>query len=145
MEIEEKAKILKGLGTKEIIESIHKYEDELEKAMLEEASFKNLNYGYLAASGHDCQEVKRILAELAAQVPETDSENKKLTAPQKEAWILRQRTENAELTGAINKQKNVAFLMENNQTKTEITKRRLEGTRAVLALRTQQIAFLARD
>lgn len=140
MEIEKKVQILKSRETKELIKKLHDYEDALESAMRESASFKNLNHGFLGSG--DCQEIKRILAELAVQAPETDA-GKKMTLADREAWLLRQRTENEELAGAINKQKNVVFTIENNEIAVEMSHRRLDGVRAILAITTQQLAFLA--
>jgi len=57
--------------------------------------------------------------------------------------LQKQRTENSELAAAINKQKSIAFLLENNEINIEMARRRLEGARALLALRTGQINFLA--
>lgn len=141
MELEEKVRILKSLDTKSLIEKLRQYEDGLEKAMTEEADFKAQNHSFLGSG--DCQEVKRILAELSVQAPETNSAGKKLTIADKEAWLMRQRTENKELSEAIQKQRQVAFLIDDHQIKVEMTRRRLEGIRAILALKTQQIAFLA--
>ena len=143
MEIEEKLRILKSLNTKNLIERIHQYEGELEIAMTAEADFKNSNHQFLASSTSDCQEVKRIIAELAIKTPETNESGKKMVVAERGAWLLRQRTENKELAGAIAKQRQVTFLLGDHQIKVEMAKRRLEGTRAVLALKTQQIAFLA--
>ena len=141
MEIEEKLKILKSLDTKNLTVKIHQYEDELEKAMIAEADFKTQNHGYLGSG--DCQEVKRILGELSAQAPETTEAGKKLTIADKDAWLLRQRTENKELSEAIQKQRQVSFLIDDHQIKVEMTRRRLAGSTAVLTLRTAQINFLA--
>ena len=141
MEIEEKIKVLKSRETKNLVEKLHEYEDALEKALRENASFKDLNRGYLGSG--DCQEVKRIMAELAAQAPETKDAGRKMTIADKDAWLLRQRTENEELVGALNRQKNVTFIIENNEITAEMARRRLEGIRAMVALTTQQIAFLA--
>lgn len=138
MEIAEKLKILKSLDTKSLIEKLHQYETELEKAMLAEADFKSQSHGYLGSG--DCQEVKRILAELTAQAPEEASSDKK-----REAWLQQQRKENKELNDAIMKQKQVAFLLDDHQIKVEIVKKRLEGTKIILALKTAQINFLASD
>ncbi|GAI62573.1 unnamed protein product [marine sediment metagenome] len=113
----------------------------MEKAMIAEADFKNANHGYLGSG--DCQEVKRILAELSAQAPETNGAGKKLTIPDKETWLAKQRTENKELSEAIQKQREVSFLLDDHQIKVEMAKKRLEGIRAVLALTAQQLAFLA--
>ena len=143
MEIEEKLRILKSLDTKNLIERIDKFESELEKAMTAEADFKNSNYQFLASSTSDCQEVKRIIAELAIKTPETNKSGKKMIVAEKDAWLLRQRTENKELAEAIAKQRQVTFLLADKQIEVEMARRRLEGNRAVLALKTQQIAFLA--
>ena len=140
MEIEEKLRILRSLDTKALVEKLHQYEDELQKAMTAEADFKAQNHSYLGSG--DCQEVKRIMAELVAQVPETNGAGKKMTIADKEAWLQKQRTENKELSEAITKQREVAFLIDDHQIKVEMARRRLAGTTAVLALKTQQIAFL---
>jgi len=141
MEIEEKLRILKSLDTKNLIAKLHQYEDELQKAMTEEANFKAQNHGFLGSG--DCQEVKRILAELAAQVSETNEAGKKMTVADKENWLAKQRTENKELADAIAKQRQVSFLTDDYQIKVEMARRRLAGATTVLALRTQQIALLA--
>ena len=143
MELNDKLKILKRLDTKELITKIQHYEDELEHALREQASFKDINREYLTSGmSTDCQEVKRILAELATQGPPTEA-GKKLTAADREVWLQKQRTENDELAAAINKQKSISFLLENNEINIEMARRRLEGVRALLALRTGQINFLA--
>jgi len=142
MEIEQKLEILKKLDTKDLIAKLHQYEDELQKAMTDEAKFKSTNQGYLSTGG-DCREVKRILAELAVQAPKATEGGKKLTVADKEEWLIRQRKENKELSDTIDKQRQVAFVLEQRQINVELTRRRLEGIRSVLALKTQQIAFLA--
>ena len=144
MEIEQKIEILKRLDTKALIQKLSEYEGELEKAMTAEADFKNSNHQFLASSTSDCQEVKRIIAELAIKAPETKETGKKMIVAERDTWLLRQRTENKELAEAIAKQRQVTFLLDDHQIKVEMARRRLEGTRAVLALKTQQIAFLAR-
>ena len=143
MEIEQKIEILRRLDTKALIQKLSEYEDELQKAMTAEADFKNSNHQFLASSTSDCQEVKRIIAELAIKTPETNKSGKKMIVAERDAWLLRQRTENKELAEAIAKQRQVTFLLDDHQIKVEMVRRRLEGTRAVLALKTQQIAFLA--
>ncbi|MFC1972254.1 hypothetical protein ACFLVE_02470 [Chloroflexota bacterium] len=141
MEIDEKLKILKSLDTKDLIAKIHQYEDEFEKALAGQADFKSQNHQFLGSG--DCQETKRILAELAAQIPEANEAGKKLTLADKEVWLQKQRTENKELSEAIQKQRMVAFLIDDHEIKVEMAKRRLARTVAIMALRTQQIAFLA--
>ena len=141
MEVDEKLKILKSLDTKDLIAKIRQYEDEFEKALAGQADFKSQNHQFLGSG--DCQKVKRILAELAAHAPETNEAGKKMTLADKEAWLQKQRTENKELSEAIQKQRQVAFLLDDHEIKVEMTRRRLASTVAIMALRTQQIAFLA--
>lgn len=141
MEIEEKLKVLKSLDTKSLIEKLHQYEAEFQKAMTDEAMFKSQNHDYLG--GGDCQAVKRILAELTVQAPEANEAGKKTTVADREAWLQKQRKENKELSEAIVKQREVAFLVDDHGIKVEMTRRRLAGATAVLALKTQQLAFLA--
>ena len=141
MEIEEKLRILKSLDTKNLIEKLNQYEGELQEVMASEAMFKNQNHGYLGSG--DCQEVKRILAELAVQAPEAKEDGKKTTVADREAWLQKQRTENKELNEAIQKQREVSFLIDDHAIKMEVARRRLAGATAVLALKTQQLAFLA--
>ena len=143
MEIQVKLQVLKRLETKDLIEKLHQYEDELEKAMTAEADFKTRNHQFLASLTGDCQQVKTLEAELLVQAPEADEEGRKLTIPQKESWLRRQRTENKELSEAIVKQHEVSFLLEDHRIRVEMPKKRLEGIRAIIGLRTQQIAFLA--
>jgi len=141
MEIEEKIRILKSLDTKALIAKLSQYEDELQKLMAEEAMFKNQSHGYLGSG--DCQAVKKILAELAAQAPSTNEAGKKTTVADREAWLQKQRTENNELNEAHQKQREGAFLVDDHVIKVEVARRRLAGATAVLALKTQQLAFLA--
>ena len=141
MEIEEKVRILKSLDTKNLVEKLHQYETELQKQMTDEAMFKSQNHDYLGSG--DCQEVKRILAELAAQAPSTNEAGKKTTVADRESWLQKQRKENKELSAAIAKQRQVAFLVDDHAIKVEMARRRLVGATAVLALKAQQIAFLA--
>ena len=141
MEIDEKLKILKSLDTKDLIAKIHQYEDEFAKALAEQADFKSQNHQFLGSG--DCQEIKRILAELAAHAPETNEAGKKMTLADKEVWLQKQRTENKELSEAIQKQRMVAFLIGDHEIKVEMARRRLVGATALLTLRTAQINFLA--
>ena len=143
METDVKIRILKNLDTKSLVEQVHRYEDELETALREQASFKSLNYQYLASRDGDCQEVKRLLSELISRIPERNDAGKRLTAAEKEAWLQRQRKENEELSAAIARQKDVAFLIDNHEIKVEMAKKRLEGARVVLGLKTAQINFLS--
>lgn len=141
MKTAQKAEILKALDTKNLVEKIQQYEDGLEEAMTKEADFKNQNHGYLGSG--DCLEVKRLLAELSAQAPETNEAGKKTTVADREVWLVKQRVENKELNDAISKQRQVVFLLDDHHIKVEMAKKRLEGVKIVLALKTAQINFLA--
>lgn len=137
MKTEERIKLLqKQLRTRELVENLPTLENNLEKALTDEADFRNANQGYLASSGGDCSEVKRILAEISVR-----AEGK--NAAEREAWLTRQRVENNSLAEAIVKQREVVFLLDDHRVKIEIAKKRYESARAVLALRTAQISFLA--
>jgi len=141
---EEKVQILKNLDTKELIQRLNRFEDELETTLWEEASLKNLNSGYLAGYGSDCSEVERLLAELSLKAPEiVPGGDKKMTVQDRTAWLTLQRTQNEPLVAAINRQNNITFQVENLRVKAEIAKKRLEGTKAVLGLKTAQIEFLS--
>ena len=143
MEDQDKLKFLNYLDTKDLIQKLQQYEIDLETALREDASFKNLNCEYLASGTSDSQAVKAVIAELSAQAPEANPEGKKLTVPEREAWLIRQRAENKELAGAINRQREVAFLIDNNEIALEMCKKRLESSKAILGLKTAQLNFLA--
>ena len=139
-----KLEILRNLDTKGLVEKIQQYQDELEQALREQASFKELNRGYLTSgSTSDCPEVKRIMAELTVQDPATSEAGKKMTLADKEVWLQKQRVEHKELSEAIQKQRMATFLIDDHEIKVEMARRRLTGVIAIMALRTQQIAFLA--
>lgn len=140
MDTKGKLAILKSLDTKDLITKIGGCEKALETALLAEADFKSQSHGYLGAG--DCQEVKRILAELAAQGPPPPKEGK-ITVAERETWLTQQRVDNKELNGAITKQRQVFFVLEDLGIKVEMAKRRLAGVLAVLELKTAQIKFLA--
>lgn len=139
--INKKVRILKGLETKPLVEKITQYENELEKVMRDEADFRNSNHQYIGSG--DCQEVKRILAELSVQAPETNELGKKMTISDREIWLTKQRTENKELNEAMVKQRQVTFLLDDCHIKVEMVKKRLEGVKVIIALKTAQINFLA--
>ena len=143
MDIEQKLEILRKLDTKSLIAKLTEYEAELLQALTQQADFTSQNYEYVASRGSDSAKVKEVLAQLAWAAPETNEAGKKTTVAEKEAWLLLQRKENKELSEAIVRQREVAFLADDFQIKCEMAKKRLEGTKAVLALKTQQIAFLA--
>ena len=143
MEIETKIQILKSLDTKTLLAKLKQYEDEFLKALTEESDFKSQNRDYLGTG--DCQKVKEILALLAVKAPETNEAGKKSTVADKEAWLIKQRTEDKELLDAITRQRQVAFLVDDHAIKVEMAKRRLSGATAVLALKTAQIRFLSEN
>ena len=142
---EEKLELLRKLGTLELVQHMNRLEDELERQMREEATLKSLNAGYLGSYGSDCAEVERLLAELSLHAPEIitiDGKEKKTTAPDRVAWLTLQREKNREIDAAINRQHSIVFNLENIRIGIEMAKKRLEGIRAILALKTAQIEFL---
>lgn len=140
-----KIKALKDLDTKPLIDQLIDLEDKLEAALREEASYKNLNSGFLSSGTSDCAEVKRMIAVLTVQGPTgpTFPDGKvKNTAAERDAWLVLQRTENEELHAAINRQWGVAFELDNCRIAIDMAKKRLENVHKVLSLRTAQIQFL---
>ena len=140
LELEEKERnrkiqALKTLGTGGLVAIIPGLEDKLETALREESSFKDLNAGFLSSGINDCSETKRLLAELAIQA---EGKNKE----ERDAWLTRQRTENTELANILNRQKTVAFDLNNIQIAIEMSRKRLDNVLKVLSLRTAQIKFL---
>lgn len=140
-----KIQALKTLDTAKLIAMLPDLEDKLEGALRAEASFRDLNTGFLSSSNQDCAEVKRITAELSLlpglRCPET-IDGKKTTADDRKAWLELQRARNDELANAIDRQKAVAFQLEQNRIGIEMAKKRLENVHRILALRTAQIQFL---
>ena len=134
-----KIEALKSLDTRKLIEMLPDLEEKLEAALRAESSFRDLNQGYLSSGLSDCAEVRRILAVLTVQGPGTDQ---KVTAAERDAWLILQRTENSQLAGAIVRQKEVAFNLEGYRIDIEMAKKRLENIHKVLGLRTAQIQFL---
>jgi len=129
--------LLESLETKTLVERLYKYEEELETAFKAELEYKRYNSASLAGHSSDCRAVEEILA--ALDPPE---ELGKLTVDQRKAWLMRQRKENSELKAAIELQHHVAFNNEQNSVATQMIAKRLEGVKAVMALRTAQIRFL---
>jgi len=136
-----KIRALKELDTKRLVDLLPDLEEKLEAALREEASFRNLNVGYLSSGISDCAEVKRISAELAIKGMLRE-DLKKPTVEETKNWLILQRTENDELSRALVRQNDVAFELENMRISIEMAKKRLENIHKVLALRTAQIEFL---
>jgi len=134
-----KIQALQKLNTKNLVDMLPDLEEKLETALRAEATFRDLNYGYLASRDSDCGEVKRILAELTIRGPGIDQ---KYTAPERDAWLITQRTKNHELATAIERHKSVVFNLETYKIDVDMAKKRLENIHRVLALRTAQIQFL---
>ena len=143
-----KIRALKDLDTKRLVDLLSELEEKLETALRADASFRNLNTGFLSSGISGCAEAKRILAELALKGPTSitkdgsPGEKIKMTAPEKEAWLILQRTENDELSRALARQNDVAFELENMRISIEMAKKRLENIHKVLSLRIAQIEFL---
>ena len=151
-----KAEVLNKMArdTKELISRLKECENGLEIAFEADKDYRNQKSGYLASIGSDCAIVKRMLAELKMRAPETTElldedgsttgkRTKKLTKPDKESWLILQRTRNPELAEAVETQQQVSFQLEANRVALEMTKKRLEGIKAVLAFKTAQLNFLA--
>ena len=139
MKVETKIELLKlPLRTKELVIQLPELEANLAKALIDESLFRNQHHGYLASSGSDCQEVKRLLAEISIDNPGKN-------AAERDAWSLRQRVENQAVNDAITKQREVAFVLDDYRIKVEMAKRKYESVKVVLNLRTAQINFLAED
>lgn len=136
-----KIEALNTLDTKKLINMLPDLEGKLEAALRQEASFRELNVGYLSSGTSDCAEVKRMMAELQIKAPE-QLDGKKTTAAEREAWLVLQRTDNQELVKALERQKCVAFELENIRIDIEMAKKRFENVHRVLGLRTAQIQFL---
>ena len=126
---------LKKLDCGDLVKRIPDLENKLETVLREESSFKDLNAGFLSSGTSDCAETKRILAELATQA---EGKNKE----ERDAWLIRQRKANTELSGVIDRQKTVAFELSNNQISVEMARKRLDNVLKVISLRTAQIRFL---
>ncbi len=131
-----KISALKRLSTVGLVKQLPDLEDKLETALREENSFRDLNAGFLSSGTSDCSETKRLLAELAVRA---EGKNKE----ERDAWLIWQRTDHAELPDVISRQKTVAFELNNLQTSIEMARRRLEGVTKVLLLKTAQIKFLS--
>lgn len=131
--INEKAKYLKYLDTKGLIDKMHELEDKLEKLLVEEAQIKDREYGYL---GSECSELKNLEAELWVNAEGTND-------AQRKSWLQRQRKENNELMAILLRSKNANFELENKRIEIDMAKKRLEGVRAVLELKTAQLKYLA--
>ena len=136
-----KIQALKTLDTKRLVDLLPELEEKLEQALRDEVSFRNLNIGYCSSGVSDCGEAKRITAELAIKGMLRE-DLKKPTAEETKNWLILQRTENDELSGALARQNDVAFELENLRISIEMVKKRLENIHKVLSLRTAQIEFL---
>ena len=135
--LQQKIHVLEAFDTKLLMLRLEEYETELEKALTEYSVFENTNHEYIA-SGQDCGAVKKNLAELYVIAPGKNQ-------AEREAWLVKQRQENKALSDAIARQREVSFLLDDYKIKLDMAKRRFERTKAVLALRTAQIKFLASE
>ena len=136
MDFAKKTSILQALNTAELIASLKTLEADLEKRLLEQMQFSTQQHDFLAGSGQVCTAVKKILAEL---VPVAEGKNQ----AEKDAWLTRQSQSNDALNNAITKQREAAFVLEDHRVRIEMVKRRHDSVRALIALRTAQINFLA--
>jgi len=144
MNILEKRDLIVSLNTKGLIDSISEAETILEKTLQEELDFRSKNGDYLPGRSEDCQAVKKRLNELAMQAPK-NSEGKKMTVEETKVWLEKQRTDDKELSEAIQKQKMAEFVSGDFCIKIEMGRSKLNDLRAILALRAAQITFFAGD
>ena len=142
MSILDKQKILSKMNTADLLVRLQKSEDELEKALREQASFRNLNAPFLANYGDDCAQVKEIISMLE---PPEEINGKKTTVAQRDAWIARQRIDNDNLHNTIGRQNCHSFTADNLKIAIEIARTKMENTRKVLELRAAQCEFLASE
>jgi len=142
-QMQKRLDILKKLDTKALQERLKQLEDELFSVLLGQATTYYETYDYTSNRGGDCARVKEIEAELLLKCPELNQEGKKLTVADKEAWLTRQRLENADLKAAIQKQKETAFQLESTEITAKLVKEQLLSARGALALKIAQIQFLS--
>ena len=143
MNILEKRDLIQALGTAKLIKDIHALEDELEALLKEEIETRSKNADHLAGRSDDSPAIKAIEAELMAAAPLENG--KPMTVDLKKAWLIRQRSENEKLKEAVAAQKMAAFIAEDFEIKKEMTRKRLDNMKAILALRSAQIIFFAGD
>lgn len=141
MDLVEKIDYLNSLNTGKIINDIVLAEQELHRLLKNDAQFKADNVTYLASYGEDSRAVKEVIAKLTLDPPFAP-DGKKMTVAQTEAWIEFERGHNDELKETIKKQNATTFQSENNRIEIDVIRRRLDGLKGVLALRTAQITFL---
>ena len=142
-QMQKRIDILKELATKALQARLKQLEDELFSGLMGQATTYNENYDYTSSRSGDCARVKVIEAELLLKCPEFNREGKKLTVADKEAWLTRQRVENADLKATIQKQKKTAFQLESAEITAKLTREQLLSARGALALKTAQINFLS--
>jgi hypothetical protein len=142
VETPEKVSLLNGMKLGQLTDDIKNLEIYLEKLLIEDAAYRSKNVRYLASYGEDCAEVKGFMASLIQEPPDVNTAGKKMTAPMIEAWLRQQRVANQKLAEAIKLQNEVTFKVENNRIYIDMSKKRLESLKGVLALRTAEIEFL---
>ncbi len=145
MDFPTRVQVLQNLKTKELVEKLELLTDDLGKALSEEAKIREQYSGFTASSSQDCIEVKKLLAHLALDTPPLNAEGKKTTVADRESWLMGQRTENAELKAAIDKQHEAAVILENWHITIDMAHERLSNARAILNMKTAQINFLSRE
>lgn len=144
MTIEEKQSILAQLKTGDLIKSIHAAEAELETVLKETFKCREDYALHLKASRTNSETVSDLEARLTMEVPD-EIAGKKLTAPEKTAWLKKQRTENKDLAAAYTKQKMAEAVMADLDIRKTMAEVKLSNLKGVMALRAAQITFLAGD
>ena len=145
MSFEVKSAIMSKWGTKDLIDSLRATEDEISTAMDDQSKFRLENVAYTknARSGM-CPAIEDIMAQLNLQVPEKIGD-KKLTIPDKEAWLDRQKKENPELAAAYQKMQMVEALSYDFDKRLTIANLKVNNIRAVMQLRSAQLLFFGAD
>lgn len=142
VELQNKIRLLNSMGTKDLVIKLQAAENTLEKSLCEYNSFRDLNYEFVAPMHRDCDVAQSIIADLIFKAPQIAG--KDMTVDQRSAWLTQQRKENKELIVALDKQQHITFHLENLRVSADIAKEKMEGLRAVIALKTAQINFLAK-
>jgi hypothetical protein len=142
MKMADKIELLNNIGTDTLIKNLEEQDEALLKLLTEESEFRASNYSYVASHNDDSPEVKNIISELMLNPP-LNTDGKKLTVAQLEAWVSTQRFQYPQLREAIQKQDEIKFQLENYRISIETTKKKTETLKAIIGLRTAQINFLA--
>jgi hypothetical protein len=145
MTVDEKRALLQGLGTKQLVDDIKKAEAQLATSLRDQAQLRIEQAQFIkSARSNICEAVNLLESKLQMEVP-NELNGKKLTAPDKEAWLTRQKTENKELAEAYQKQKMTDVVLADLDIKQKMAEIQLNDLRGILSLRVAQITLFAGD